>query len=134
MIIYGAVDHRGRPYIRVETPDGHSFLLHVDTGVNGMLVVNRHALYRLGGKQTVLKDKTIQNIQLADLSIVEAFVGQVELMWFGRAMLVEILVTTFIPEVPPREDEPVGLIGTKMFKECRLVIDYLEKTVEIHRL
>lgn len=130
-MIRGSIDSLRRPYISVDAPGNHSVLLHIDTGLNRKLVVNRHALYRLGAENFTLDYKTYQPVQLADLSRTDAFVGLVRLIWFGQTEWIEALITTYVPRQPPRDKDPVGLIGTELLRDCRLMVDFPQGLVEI---
>lgn len=132
--IYGSVDHLRRPYVRVEAADGHSVLLVVDTGVNAKIILNRFGIIGLGKGNTSIQYGSYKEIQLADLSKTKAFTGVVNLVWFGKVEQINMLVTDFIPKTPPREDEPVGLLGTELLLGCKLTIDFRNETVEITQI
>jgi len=134
MVIHGTVDPLNRPYIRVEAPGNHSVLLIVDTGFNRPLLVNRHIMYRLGLENcTIDTDVGPERMELGDYSQSEALVGLVRIIWFGQERLVDCLVTTQIPQRPPREDEPVGLLGTELLLDCQLSIDFPARSLKIQR-
>ena len=132
-MIAGSIDDLGRPYVRVDAPGGYSVILQVDTGVNAKLVINRNAIYLLGPNNSTLYAKSFAEVELADFSRVQALVGIVEILWFGKAELIEALVTTAVPKRLPHVDEPVGFIGTGLLHDCRLLIDFPKKLVEIHK-
>lgn len=134
MVVHGAVDDLGRPYIRVEAPGDHSVLFVVDTGFNRSLLVNRHIMYRLGLKNCRINTtKRPQHIELGDYGVTEALPGTVRLIWFGEERRVDCLVTTQIPQRPPREDEPVGLLGTELLLDCELSVNFPARSLEIRR-
>ncbi|MDB5224756.1 MAG: hypothetical protein JWO43_378 [Candidatus Adlerbacteria bacterium] len=132
-MITGSVDDVGRPYIRVEAPGGHSVILQIDTGVNESLVVNRNALHLLGANNSTVDADSLQLVELADLSQTTVLLGLVQIIWFGKIIVVDTLVTTQVPKRPPQPDQPVGFIGTKLLKDCRLRIDFPKRNVEIDR-
>jgi len=134
MVLHGAVDDLGRPYVRVEAPGDHSVLFVVDTGFNGTLLVNRHIMYRLGlNNCRIDTDEEPQEIELGDYGVTEAVYGIVNLIWFGENRFVRFLLTTRVPRRPPREDEPVGLLGTKLLTDCHLTVDFVARTLEIRK-
>ena len=59
--------------------------------------------------------------------------GLVQLIWFGEVILVETLVTTYLPQRPPGDKDPVGLVGTELLADCKLRIDFPKRLVEIER-
>ncbi|MDP4020916.1 MAG: hypothetical protein Q8P58_02655 [Candidatus Adlerbacteria bacterium] len=135
MVLYGTVDDRRRPYVRVEAPGDHSVLFVVDTGFNGTLLVNRHIMYRLGLNNCTIDtdEKEIRQVELGDYGITQVMPGIVNLIWFGEEQLIDILLTTRVPQHPPGEDEPVGFIGTKLLADCHLTIDFVARTLQIQK-
>jgi len=133
MIIYGSIDNLRRPYVQVEAPGDHSILLQIDTGVNRKLVVNRHAIHRLGARNIDIDVNTISSVQLGDLSKTSALQAIVQFIWFGKLEVIDTLVTDHIPDRPPGDKDPVGLIGTELLKDCKLTIDFPKGVVEIER-
>ena len=101
--------------------------------VNRKLVVNRHAIHRLGAGNVDIDVRQYAEVQLADLTTVQAFPGLVQFTWFGKLELIDTLVTDYIPGRPPSDKDPVGLIGTELLQDCRLIIDFPKRLVEIHR-
>src|SRR3989344_7968205 len=122
MIIQGSVDNLGRAYIRVEAPGDHSVILQIDTGVNRKLVVNRHAIYRLGGHNIDIDGSSLSKVQLADLRETLVLQAIVQFVWFGKLELIDTLVTDYVPKRPPGDKDPVGLIGTELLADCKLRI------------
>ena len=131
MIIRGSVDNLGRVCIRVEAPGNHSLILQIDTGVNRKLVINRHAIHRLGAGNIELDASVYSEVQLADLTKTQVLPAIVQLIWFGKLELIDTLVTTHVPSRPPGDKDPVGLIGTELLAGCKLTIDFPRRLVEI---
>jgi hypothetical protein len=132
-MIAGSIDDLGRPYVRVDAPGGYSVIFHIDTGVNRKLVMNRNALNLLGPFNSTVLKGPVEEVELADFSKIEVLKGVVQLLWFGEIEQIDVLVTTQVPKRPPHPDEPAGLIGTGFLHDCRLLIDFPKKLVEIHR-
>lgn len=134
MVIYGTVDNLGRPYIRVNAPGDHSALFVVDTGFNRSLLVNRYIMYRLGLENCAIDTSgTPQRIELGDYGETDVLAGIVRLMWFEQEKLVDCLVSTKVPQRPPRDNEPVGFVGTELLADCCLTIDFPERRLEIRK-
>src|SRR3990167_3352815 len=123
-MIRGSVDNLGRACVRIEAPGDHSLILQVDTGINRKLVVNRHALYRLGAGNFDLDANDYSEVQLADLTKAQVLLAVVQVIWFGEIILIDTLVTTHVPSRPPGDKDPVGLIGTELLADCKLRIDF----------
>jgi hypothetical protein len=132
-MITGSVDDLGRPYVRVDAPGGYSVLLQIDTGVNRKLVINRNAIYLLEPNNSTVYERSFSEVELADFSKTQTLRGAVELIWFGKVEVIETLITVQVPRHPPHPDQPVGLIGTELLKDCRLIIDFPQRLVEIYR-
>ena len=133
MNFLGSVDNLGRCLVRLETQDSNSILLQVDTGFNGKILITTYALPMLEDSNYLFIEGEGVKIQLADLSEQIADYYSLKLLWFGNEEKIEALLTTHIPKQAPKEDDPVGLIGTGMLLGCKLHIDFPSKEVEIIR-
>jgi len=132
-MIAGSIDDLGRPCVRVDAPGGYSVILQIDTGVNRKLIINRNAIYLLGPNNSTVDARSFAEVELADFSKTKTLRGAVELIWFGKIEIIETLITLQVPRRPPHPDQPVGLIGTELLKDCRLLIDFPKRLVEIYR-
>ena len=126
--LFGSVDEKRRPILRIEQPDGRDgFAALVDTGFNGHFMVHEADLDQLGF--TPRKGKS--EVQIASGQLLEVQLAEANVIWFGnKSLRVGVLV---VPEPPPRRapDDPIVLLGNKLIDPHKLTIDFTLNTVEI---
>lgn len=122
--VVGAVDDRGRPTIRLRgTSD--DFLVIVDTGFNGNLLLTRSAAQMLGVDPQ--RDET--EVELGDGTRAQLYEADARLNWLGESRRVRVLVSN--TWIPTRADDPVGLLGTALLDPHLLLVDFASRSVEI---
>jgi predicted aspartyl protease len=125
--MYGSVDLRGRPVVRIGRADGDDdFLAVVDTGFNGELLVAEEDVERIGGAVS----RVAATVELAGGLIHEVVQAKIEIVWMGRSRLVDIFIG-IQPTARKSIDEPIALIGTGLLRPHLLLIDFDVGTVEI---
>lgn len=125
--LVGSVDHRRRPLVRIERPDGfESFLALLDTGFNGEVFVAIADVERLGFRLR----SGFSTFEDASGQIKTVQRGAGEIMWLGERRRVEVFIAT---EPPParQADDPVALVGTGLLTANMLLIDFPAATIEI---
>jgi predicted aspartyl protease len=125
--LFGSVDLRGRPVVRIGRADGgDDFLAVVDTGFNGELLVSEEDVERIG----VAVSRVAATVELAGGLLQDVVQAKIEIMWMGRPRLVDIFIgieSTLRKHI----DEPIALVGTGLLKPHLLLIDFDVGTVEI---
>lgn len=121
--VTGSVDDRGRPVVRIEGKTD-SFLLVVDTGFNGDLMISRSAADTLG--MTLSDDET--SVELGDGTTASVFEGRTTIPWLGAERRVRVLVSD---TWQPSNEVPSGLLGTELMTPHLLFVDFGARTVEI---
>jgi predicted aspartyl protease len=126
--IIGHVDPRDRPLISLSLPgQDDEFLVTVDTGFNGELLIHDAATFPLAFERTGVDvyvefaDGGRRTLELASGSIV----------WFGRQRAVDIWIAKVDSKRSSRADEPAGLIGTGLISPHSLTIDFAARRVVI---
>ena len=127
--LFGNVDLRGRPVVRIGRADGgDDFLAVVDTGFNGELLVSSEDVPRIG----VAASRVVATVELAGGLLQDVEQAKIEIMWMGRSRLVDIFIG-IEPAVRKSTDEPIALIGTGLLRPHLMLIDFQSGTVEIER-
>ena len=121
--VIGSVDQRGRPVVRMDGRQD-SFLVVVDTGFNGDLMLTRAAAGLLGVEAST--DET--EVELGDGRTVHVNETRTTINWLDRPRLVRIFVSDAWTTTG---DAPAGLIGTQLLAPHLLLIDFANGTVEI---
>ena len=116
MKIEGWVDEHLSPRIEIQTPQGKTMDLVVDTGFNGHLVLPAQLLQEISFDH---KGSTV--VELADGSKVTSELYEGSIIWFGEDKKVRVHATS-------SED---ALLGTKMLVGYVLELDMKAGKVEI---
>jgi predicted aspartyl protease len=125
--LFGSVDLRGRPVLRIGRVDGgDEFLAVVDTGFNGELLVSEEDIERIG----VAVSRVAATVELAGGILHDVVQAKIEIMWMGRSRLVDVFIS-IEPTLRKPIDEPIALIGTGLLRPHLLLIDFDAGTVEI---
>jgi predicted aspartyl protease len=119
----GSVDHLGRPVLQIEGKNDH-FLVLVDTGFNGDLLVTEAASRALGAIQHGL----VTTLELGDGSRTKVLQARATIPWIERNRVVKVFIAK---NWHPTGDNPVGLLGTALIAPHRLVVDFDDRTLEI---
>lgn len=90
----------------------------VDTGFNGGLIIPEQMTAGLDIKY----DRGLEEFRTANEATFLASAASVEITWFGKAIRVPVATTEEVTE---------AILGGKMLKDCRLIIDYRQRTVSI---
>ena len=123
MKLAGSVDERGRPTVRLETPN-ESLLVVVDTGFNGDLMLSRDAARVLGAAS----DFSETEVELGDGKNARVFEARTVIEWLGKQRPVRVLISD---ELTTHGDAPVGLLGTNLLAPHVLRIDFAEGSVSV---
>jgi clan AA aspartic protease len=117
MQIEGYFNVRDEPVIGLDVGASQIEFL-VDTGFNGGLIIPEQMAERLDIKY----DRGLEEFRTANEATFLASAGSMEITWFGQAIRAPVATTEEVPE---------AILGGKMLKDCRLIIDYSERTVTI---
>jgi clan AA aspartic protease len=90
----------------------------VDTGFNGGLIIPGQIAEGLD----IQYDRGLEEFRTANEATFLASAGSMEITWFGNAIRVPVATTEEVPE---------AILGGNMLKDCRLIIDYRQRTVTI---
>ena len=126
--IFGHVDERDRPIVSLSVHGQEdSFLVIVDTGFSGQLLINDTEIPRLRCEITGI-DLPVEfaNRERRMLSLARS-----RIVWFGEPQDVHVWVTTREPGRTALSDEPVGLLGTALLNPHRLMVDFAARRVVI---
>lgn len=119
MAIHGKVTAAREPVVVFQTlPDKRNISVIVDTGFSGELCLPP-ILIRSLGFERVGREAYV----LADGQIVHADIYKAEIDWLNRSRPVEIIAL----------DNPQGLLGTQLLRECQLTVHFAKRTVRISR-
>jgi clan AA aspartic protease len=118
MQIDGYFNANDEPAIRLDLGAGAIEIL-VDTGCVGGLILPTSL-----AKGLALHTEGIEKFYTATGQPFIAFTYSLEIVWFGRRTKVPVAVSPDVRET---------LLGGDMLKNCRLTIDYYDRTVTIIR-
>ncbi len=112
----------------LSTPDQEdSFLVVIDTGFNGQLLIHNTDLARI-------------KCDLTDLMVTAEFAGRQRhmlnrarsrIIWFGRPLDVDVLIAAAEQARAALTDEPIGLLGTALLVPHQLTVDFATRRVVI---
>ena len=121
----GRIDNQGQPVISVRLigiEDPYTAL--IDTGFNGDLII-----YEEHAREAELTiERGARPVTLADGSRVELVRADGVIEWFGEQCRVIVFL---IPGPAPRHGR--WQIGTQLLRDCRLEIDFRERSVRLSR-
>ncbi len=124
--IRGFIDRRLRPLILLQGEGNTTFLAMVDTGFNAEMWCGDE----LAGDLNFMPTGVFRPVSTAGGGhVVELANGYIQ--WFGVRRSVVALVKA--EEQKRNQDEPSALVGTALIRPDRLVLDFLEETLEISR-
>jgi len=116
MKIYGHFNRSDEPVVELGIGSSRLELL-VDTGFNGSLIVPSQIANRLD-----LRFEGSEGFQTVTGEMFLADAYSVEVDWFGDRIRVAVAVSRHVNE---------AILGGHMLKDCRLMIDYGNRTVMI---
>ena len=121
----GWIDERGQPVISVRLSGlEDSIVALIDTGFNGELII-----YEEHASQAHLQIRSKSSeVRLADGSEAEFLNSDGAIEWFSEQYRVAIFI---IPGPAPRHGR--WQIGTQLLRDCRLEIDFRERSVRLSR-
>jgi predicted aspartyl protease len=114
------------------TVSGQPLLFEIDTGASVELSLSEETALALGLQPK--KDRQIATLASGQHS--EILLAQAEVNWLGELVTVEVTVWPSVQvsaRLKARKREPAGLIGRGLLRSTRLVIDYVNRRVEIGR-
>jgi clan AA aspartic protease len=117
MKIEGYFNTRDEPVIRLDVGSSQMEFL-VDTGFNGGLIMPDHLAKGLEIKY----DRGLEEFCSVTGATFLASGCSMEITWFGRAIRVPVATSAEVNE---------AILGGNMLKDCRLIIDYSQRTVTI---
>ena len=119
MAIQGKVNAKREPVVVLQAfPTKRKISVIIDTGFSGELCLSPSIIRRLGFER-VGREAYV----LADGQIVRADIHKAEILWFNHRRSVEVIAL----------DNPQGLLGTQLLKNCRLIVHFLRRKVFIHQ-
>lgn len=117
MKIEGYFNVRDEPVIKLDVGLSQIEFL-VDTGFNGGLIIPDQMTEGLDIKH----DRGLEEFCTATGATFLASGCSMEITWFGQDIRVPVATSEEVPE---------AILGGNMLKDCRLIIDYGERTVTI---
>jgi predicted aspartyl protease len=124
--LLGAVDHRGRPVVRVAVVGREDEVLAtIDTGFNGEVMIVAGDAVAVG---VAMRDGG-RRVELGHGESVDVRTGRLRLRWLNLEQEVSVLIGE--RREPSREGEPIMLIGTRLLSPHLLLVDFGSGTVEI---
>ena len=126
--IIGHVDARDRPIVSLSVPGQEDqFLVIVDTGFNGQLLIHDAAATRLNCESR----RVDVRVEFADRGSRILDLGRGSIVWFGRHQEVDVWITTAEPGRTTTADQPIGLLGTGLLSPHKLTVDFATRRVVI---
>lgn len=128
--ILGHVDARDRPIVSLSVhgqEDG--FLVLVDTGFNGQLLISDTEAHRLKCEMVGVEVP----VELANRERRTVSLARSRVVWFGQSQDVQVWVATTRPTRAAMPDEPVGLLGTALLNPYQLLVDFASRRVVISK-
>ncbi|MEK7659411.1 MAG: hypothetical protein AAB338_02025 [Patescibacteria group bacterium] len=124
-LMEGWIDEHGHPVMPVQLIGLEDPIVAlIDTGFNRELIVYEEHSQQA---QLVIESESV-SVLLADGSQEEFLRTEGVIEWFGEPRRVDILV---IPGQAPRKGR--WQIGTQLLRDCRLEIDFRERSVKLSR-
>lgn len=120
MQIDGYFNRRNDPVIRLDVGSSKVEFL-VDTGFNGGLIIPNEVAERL----EVNYDRGLEEFSSVTGAMFLASGCSMMITWFGQAIRVPVATSGEVDE---------AILGGKMLKDCRLIIDYVNSTVTIMQI
>lgn len=120
MQIDGYFSVRNDPVIRLDVSSSNVEFL-VDTGFNGGLIIPNEIAEGLD----VNYDRGLEEFSSVTGTTFLASGCSMMITWFGQAIRVPVATSAEVKE---------AILGSKMLKDCRLIIDYVDGTVTIMQL
>ena len=114
----GRVDAAGSALVPVKLSVGETVECVIDTGFSGELMLPRTLVDQL---QLVITGE--QEFTVAGGGLLPAFTSLVEIEWMGERHTAEVIVS----------EGTDLLLGTGLLESTRLIIDYINYTVEIEK-
>ena len=120
MQIDGYFNLRNDPVIKLDVGSSEVEFL-VDTGFNGGLIIPNEVAQGLD----INYDRGLEEFSSVTGTTFLASGCSMMITWFGEAIRVPVATSAEVTE---------AILGGKMLKDCRLVIDYVDATVTIMQL
>jgi len=118
--IDGYFNTRNDPVIKLDVGSSKVEFL-VDTGFNGGLIFPNQVAERLD----ISYDRGLEEFSSVTGTVFLASGCSMMITWFGQAIRVPVAASAEVNE---------AILGSKMLKRCRLIIDYVNSTVTIMQI